>query len=273
MKTAIFVRGHARTWHMTKDNNIQMLDDIYGGADWYFAATGTHTVSVPKLRSDFRGRNLITALLLDESLYPLPDDQSNVTRWRYFMPAYWKPAWFDYHLGIAKRKHELANGFRYDHVIFIRPDCWYFQVGQPERATKPLHSMSVSHIGQNGAMSMDDWLSDDLVWRAGSAAADLISLRWLDTHYDTNNGNQLIHGNSHALLASYVTRNMISYDPGTDSFKCTLIRPDHADLMPWSWEKNDESHNDSFTWHDRPPAEKLEFCQRLGIDPRDYQLC
>jgi hypothetical protein len=211
-------------------------------------------------------------LLLDETAYPLETDTLNVKNWRYFSPAYWRLAWLDYHLGLAKRRHEQAKGIRYDNVVFIRTDCWYFQVGNADNATKQLHTMAVSHIGQSGVGTPNDLRNDDLVWRAGSSAADLMCLRWLDPYYDLRAANQLVHGDSHVLLAAYVTRNFIAHDPETAGFRCTLIRPDHVDHMPWSWEKHDDSHNDSFTWHHRTDQEKTEYCKRLGIDPRDYQL-
>jgi hypothetical protein len=272
MKTAIFVRGHARTWSLTKKHNLTLLDDIYESPDWFFAAPASGTLGNASIKDDFSGHNLISALLLDENSYPLSIKTLNVNSWRFWTPAYWRLAWLDYHLGRVKRQHELATGIRYDNVLFIRPDCWYYRVGQDERATKLLHSMSVSHIGQNGAMLFDDWVSDDLFWRAGASAADILCLRWFDTHYDRNAHNQLIHGNSHALLALYVARNLISHDPYTNSFKCTLMRPDHSDHMPWTVEKNDETHNDSKKWHDITNDEKIVWCQKLGIDPRDYQL-
>ena len=272
MKTAILVRGHARTWSLTKQHNLQLMSSIYDSPDWFFGAPDSNTISNQSVQTDFAGYNLISTALLDEKTYPLPAYNDDVNRWRSWIPAYWRLAWLDYHLGIAKRKHELATGIRYDNVLFLRTDCWYFRVGQDCRATKLLHGMSVSHIGPNGAMGVDDWINDDLVWRAGAAAADILCMRWFDTHYDRHSTTQLIHGNSHALLASYVARNFIAHDPTADSFKCTLIRPDHADLMPWTWEKHDEAHNDSFIWHGLAPAEKIKWCEKLGIDPRDYQL-
>ena len=189
------------------------------------------------------------------------------------MPAYWKIAWMDYHIGLAKRRYELESGQRYDNVVCIRTDCWYFapQAGEV-RAIKPLHAMATAHIGPGLVMSVDDWINDDLVWRAGRSAADLLFMRWLDTHYDRDNPKQLIHGNSHALLGLYCARNLISYDVHGDSFKYTIIRPDHVDKMPWSWEKHDPNFTDSHTWHIKTSEEKIQWCQKLGIDPRDYQL-
>jgi hypothetical protein len=121
-------------------------------------------------------------------------------------------------------------------------------------------------------MHLDDWACDDLAYRAGSMAADLLGMRWHDTHYNIYDVNQMVHGNSQALLAQYVSRNHVSQHPGAGYFKMLLVRPDWVDQLPWSWQKHDLNHNDSTTWGTLPTAEKIEICRKLDIDPRDYDI-
>jgi len=272
MKTAIIVRGHARTWNLVKEHNLRLMSDIYGSADWYFATQYSTTIDRESVRNDFQGFDIKGIVFLDEQDYPLSINKADAKHWRYWMPAYWKIAWLDYHIGLTKRRYELENGIRYDNVVFIRTDCWYFAPsGGETRAVHQLNSMSAAHIGPS-LMSDDDWTNDDLVWRTGRSAADLLLMRWLDTHYDRDNDRQLIHGNSHALLGLYCARNLIGYDWHGDSFKYTIIRPDHLDSMPWSWEKHNPNYTDSQHWHLRSLEEKIQWCEKCGIDPCDYQL-
>ena len=273
MKTAIFLRGEARTWCLTKRHMLSFFSDIYPECDWYCAFLQSDTINQIDLIQDFNQQRLISALLPERSLYPLPIDNDDVSCWRYFNPAYWRIAWLDWQLSIEKRRHELETGSRYDNVVFIRPDCWYFDGSAPyHRMTRPLGPMTVAEIGNSSSEGhLDDWYDGDLIWRAGSMAADILALRYVDTVY-TDGAQQLIHGNSHALLSFYQPRNYLVYDKDSTGFVTQIIRPDQADQMPWGPEKHDPKFNDSRTWHARSVEDKIRHCQKLGIDPRDYQL-
>ena len=272
MKTAVFIHGHARTWNYTKTNTLALMTEIYGDIDWYFGAPLTETVSINSIKQDFAETNLVACVLLEDHAYPLPTGHDKLCSWRFYSPAYWKLAWTDYHLSIAKRNYETLRAIRYDNVLFLRPDCWYLLPHDINAARYQLHSMAVSQIGPSGAMHLDDWACDDLAYRAGSAAADLLGMRWHDTHYNIHDCNQIVHGNSQALLAQYVSRNKIAQDPAGGFFKMLLVRPDWVDQLPWNWEKHDLNHNDSTTWGTRPTHEKIEICRNMGIDPRDYDI-
>ena len=270
MKTAIIIRGQARTWHLTKSNTFDLFSDIYGDIHWYFVTEDTGTVSHDSLAADFAGRDLRGCILAPSNGYQMPNGE--VEDWRSFIPAYWKLAWMDLLISRLKRQQEMDHGFTYNNVLFLRTDCWYMHLVREPMVRKLLHPMSVSTIGCNGSMDMDDHKSDDLFYRAGAAAADLLLLRWYDGHIDMNCSQQLVHGNSQVNLANYVTRNFITHDEDAGTFHCTIIRPDHVDEMPWSVAKHDPAHTDSKTWYLRSKEDKRAWCERLGISPIDYDL-
>ena len=185
MRTAIFLRGETRTWCLTKKAMLAFFSDIYPECDWYVAFLGSDTITATALQQDFAQQRLVSALLPDRSLYPLLTDNQSVSQWRYHNPAYWRIAWLDWLLSIEKRQHELDTGLRYANVVFIRPDCWYFDgSAQCNRVTWPLGPMTVAEIGNSATDGhLSDWYNGDLVWRAGSMAADIMAMRYIDTSY------------------------------------------------------------------------------------------
>lgn len=273
MKTAIFIRGHARTWPLTKSHTLGFFEDIYGQVDWYVGFVDTGTVSQAQLADDFNAKNLVAALLLDQTGYPLTETHESLAKWAGFHQAYWRLAWIDYHLGRAKRHHERHNHVTYDNVLFIRPDVFYYLSSDEivERVRMRLDLLSVSEIGSNGDVA-DDWFMGDLIYRAGPAAADLLSLRYIDPQYSIGAIRPLIHGNSHVLIAQYVPRRLIGHNDRATGIESCLIRPDHLDHLPLDRTQMDPNFRDSRTWSARPVDEKLAYCRRLGISPADYQL-
>ena len=272
MKTAVFIRGHARTWRLAKENTINVFRDLYGDVDWYVAFPDTGTTNLDELKRDFDGVGHASIHLLDMSSYPLIQDMDRYKRWATFHTAYWRLAWLDYHLGFAKREKERLSHVIYDNVVFVRPDAWYYV--QPEhrpRVVAQLKTMTVAEIGSTGDVE-DDWVMGDLAYRAGAAAADLITLRYIDPHYTDGMDGQLVHGNSHSLLAYLVPRRFMGYGYEGAGMQYCIMRPDHVDQLPFNSFKVDPNYRDSRTWPTRSHAEKLEYCARLGISPLDYQL-
>ena len=170
-----------------------------------------------------------------------------------------------------KREFEQKRNIKYDNVLFIRPDVWYWEpAGIRQRLTMKLKMLSVCEIGSDGNME-DDWIVGDLTYRAGSAAADLLTLRYIDPHY-TWGTHQLVHGNSHALLGQFTPRRSIGYDIEGVGIQTYIIRPDHIDNQFLDVNAIDLNHRDSTIWHTLPDSVKLEYCSRCGISPADYQL-
>lgn len=271
MKTAVFLRGHARTWCLTKENTLRMFGELYDDIDWYVAFVDTGTIDHSQLREDFKDCRLIASLLLDPDDYILPQSQDATKKWFYFNAAYWRLAWLDHFLGQHKRAHECKISAVYDNVIFIRPDVWYYVRQESQhKVVARLHTMSVAEIGTDGNL-VDDWRVGDLVYRAGAAAADLLTLRYIDPYFTDAILPQLIHGNSLSNIAHYPVRRFIGHTDYSAIENC-IIRPDHIDNWPFDAAKVDPTHRDSKTWHGLTAVEKLEYCQRLKISPLDYQL-
>lgn len=274
MRTAIFMRGHARTFRLTISHNIRVFNQVYGDVDYFVAMPRTSTIDERGIKECMPDENLVSCILLDERLYVARNDHHDLESWVYKHDAYWKPAWLDYHLGFAKRTHELKNDVRYDNVLFVRPDCWYMYPDTADhKIQRKLGMMNVSEIGSYTDMPYGDWYSGDLIWRAGSTAADILCMRWFDTYLtDSLDGRQLMHGLSHTLLSYYLARSFIGSEQDGSGFASILIRPDHPESLRLTMDDYDLRSNDSKTWHHRPYGEKVELCQRIGIDPADYQL-
>lgn len=275
MRTAIFVRGHARTWNLTKRHNLMFFDDLYDDIDWYFGVLDTNTVDRSSVYDDFKGHKLASVLLLDPEGYRLREDLDAVLRWSTYHTAYWRLAWIDYLLGKEKRANERDRGTAYDNVVFIRPDVIYYRAthnrGSADNLEKPLNHMSVAEIGTHADVIGDVGVGD-LIVRAGATAADLLTLRYADPIYTDGFDQQLVHGNSHSLLAHYPMRRFIGWSKESSGIESYLVRPDHADLTDWSVSSIDPSMRDSMTWHRLSHENRIAVCERLGISPEDYQL-
>lgn len=274
MKTAIFMRGHARTFRLNVRHNLDIFRHIYGDVDYFVAMPRTSTIDEIGILECMRGETVVACMLLDERQYVERNDHHDLENWSYKHDAYWKPAWLDYHLGFAKRTHELESRIRYDNVLFVRPDCWYmYPDAAIHKLQRKLSMMGVSEIGSYTNMPYGDWYSGDLIWRAGSTAADLLCMRWFDTYLtDSLDGRQLIHGLSHTLLSYYLARSFIGSDQDCSGFASMLVRPDHDVSTRLTMDDYDPGFNDSRTWHHRPHGEKIDLCRRNNIDPADYQL-
>jgi hypothetical protein len=264
MKTAILMRGHPRTWHYTIRNNKSVMDNVYPDADWFIAMPSC--AQKLDIVSYFEKQPVL--IFLDEQRFPFNLDTNLTRAWRYYIPAYWKLAWFDYHIGICKRQKELADDMRYDNVVFLRPDVWYQIVDDTAKtkATTCLSRMEIAEISISPGMPDDDWVLGDLCWRAGSTAADIMLLRYLDC-WQTPGMNQLVHGNSHTLIAYMQQRNLLS-GSYYSAFDAMLARPDNfinlnADGSPTLG---------GYVWESMSTPDKIDACVTLGIDPNEYQL-
>ena len=129
MKVAIFLRGHARTWNLIKDETIKLFNELYDNPDWYVAMWDSGTVTNETVYEDFKDHNLS---YLNASVKETPSiirnnslEQSIEFPTSFSANNYLKIAYLDCILSTAKRRREVNFNFDYDFVIFIRPDILY----------------------------------------------------------------------------------------------------------------------------------------------------
>jgi hypothetical protein len=280
MTTAIIVRGNARTWNYINYHNIELFNNIYNYPDWYIAFPATSTVTVESLTEDFRGSNLRSIQLIPDQHYPWnyplspggngQHSQEDYLNWKLFIPAYWRQAWLEYMAGLAKRKYELENNIRYTNVLGFRPDNWFeIKTENFFDIRKDLDTLAITHTNYSGDLSFNDWRTSDFFWRAGSAAADLYCLRYLDTYITDNIPGQLIHYSEQSLPCYYQARSFIDGRVTFGNVKEYIITPNAP--FPWS----PELFNNNFyktQWHELSLSERYQICVDLKIDPRDYQV-
>lgn len=258
MKTAIFLRGHARTWNTVKYQNLSFLNECYDCPDWYVLMPFSKTVTLHSLHMDFYKNNLIHCNLINESNFTLPFIQ--IQRWDNYCPEYWKLAWLDYQLSIALRQHEIKTGSVYDQILFARPDCAY-KYTQYTTSAEVAGSMNILTMFKTGATGLcadqsDPEILEDLCYVAGRAAAGLLMMRYLDSQWQ-DLPNQLIHPSPSALLAYYCMKHSIVINESKRFIHPTLARPQYIGYTEWS--KLDTQS-------------KIDTCGEFNIDPNDYQL-
>lgn len=258
MKTAIFLRGHVRTWNLVKYQNLAFLNNCYDNIDWYMCFPKSDTVTIDSLHRDFYKSNLISCKFVNEENYKCP--YTHRQSWDGYAPDYWKLAWLDYQLGIELRKQEILSGTRYEQIVFARPDCKY-GFFQTATSTKIAGTMEVvatlNTVAESVTVDQSDIeLADDLCYVAGRSAAGLLMLRYLESQW-ADLPNRLIHPNPCELLASYCMRHSVVIDATKRFISATLVRPQYIGYTEWSKLDN---------------VSKIHACGEFNIDPRDYQL-
>lgn len=270
MKTAIILRGHARTWNYIKNNSIKFFDDLYDKPDWYIVFPKTDTVSVESLREDFQNSNLISIQLLNENDWPFSlCNTESVDAGVCFSPSYWKQAWFDYMGCLVKRKYELDTHIRYTNVIGCRPDI-YYKTLEPSTDNKiELEPMAISNINWSGLIQFGDWSTPDFIWRAGSAAADIFCMRFLDSYLTDSIPNQFIQKCDLTLPTYYEARNLLDARFNVGHFPNQTITPN----MPLPIDPfNNKSSYYKAEWNKLPIQTRIQICIDQKISPVDYQL-
>jgi len=275
MKTAIIIRGHPRTWNYVHDYNIKTFANIYLDADWFVVMPKSDTVTERSIRENLASVNLVSLNIVDEGNYPPSFWPHSGNRYFYYHQhtvSYWKPAWFDYMANLDKREYELNNNIRYDNVLTIRPDVYYHvtDVDIPElRIT--LDPMAVSNMNYADTKLFDHWSTSDMNWRAGSLAADIFGMRFIDTHFTDNIPGQLKFIDEMFLPGYYQARNLINGTRHVGSIRNFIIRPTCIEYIPdLQMAEIDKSIS---IWNTgTSKADKIKLCDNFNIDIRDYQL-
>lgn len=283
MKAAIIVRGHARIWNYLKQENIKLFNDIYNYPDWYVIFPETTTVTRESVIEDFQGSNLRSLQLIPDSHYPKNYPLStggsgqfsyeDYMNWKFYTPAYWRQAWLDYMAGLAKRKYELENNIRYTNVLGFRPDNLFMaHEDEWENLRKEMRPMDIKNTSFCGDKDFNDWKTSDFLWLAGSVAADIYCMRFLDSYLTDSIPNQLTHWGEHTQPCYYQARNLLDGTQRPANIRQQMVVPNVP--FPWTNEACDTEiyQRCKAEWHQLSLDERYRMCVDLKIDPRDYQV-
>ncbi len=232
---AVFLRGHARTWNIIKDETIKFFNQHFNYPHWYIGIWDTTTISKSSLKEDFKNSNLIyvnsnineNELVdkFDKTLY------SPHSFYKTYQSNYFKIGYLDYHLNIEKKNYELENNMIYENVHFIRPDIMYkANLNNPVDFFSKMKTMEVSGLDYN-IMPDDGNFTEfsDFYLRSGSVATNIFCSKFFDVDFNYNK-LMLIENNPHIKLASHCHR--VKYTNHRNNLVGSyIIRPDYYDYI------------------------------------------
>lgn len=282
MKTAIFLRGHPRTWNFIKKDTIKFFNDLYDYPDWYVAMWNTKTTTTDKLMEDFGdSKHIFISADIDEDFVDNSFNQNIKTLngdIQFKRHAYLKLSYLDFILNCEKKRHELKDNFRYDFVSFIRPDNLYF-FGDSEHYDKKFANSPMLTTGVESAISATSWwfdgtsMANDFFMRSGNAAANVFCSRFFDTTY-TDGKDTLYDYCPHALLSRFILRSDLFENMKGDMINY-LIRPDYESQIVDTLMKRD-AFRYARNWSKLLSVGSVDiamlYCIKNGIDIKDYQL-
>jgi hypothetical protein len=281
MKVAIFLRGHARTWNLIKDDTIKLFNSIYDNIDWYIAMWDSGTTRDELVFEDFKNQNLI--FLSTNIKERAAAERNDIQMKSIFYPHsfklnnYLKIAYLDSILSRYKRNREVDFNFDYDSVIYIRPDILY-KINKKDygHLRTELYSMEITNLDINYGVTKDEYpMSSDFFMRAGSAASNIISSRLFDVEFEPN-GKNLFNSNPHEKLSSFCFRHRLTC-VRSGIVEPLIIRPDYLDYLSGKLEyKTDfvDSHRFAYNWeklvNEKNYVELNRYLDLHKINYRDY---
>ena len=283
MKTAIFLRGHARTWNLIKNDLITFFSNLYDDIDWYIGIWDTETVTEESIKIDFKGKSIkhidtkISEIkyeydfktVYNDLNYPVLFNKNN----------FYKIAYLDLLLSQKKRGFEISENFEYTSTIFIRPDVLYSLVVNKtkDNANIPLNTMEIVDVFLNYWYWNDNsWQGSDLFMRAGKTASNLFCTRFFDIDC-TDGVNFLLNNCPHNLSAKFLLKNELTLKDAS-LLNSNLIRPDFLEIKDKiNFEEYfDRTHVFNDNWaklkKENNFSKMIEYCKINNIDQRDYQL-
>jgi tRNA A-37 threonylcarbamoyl transferase component Bud32 len=218
-RLAVCFRGDFRSWEHTKDFIFKAYEDgSYDQVDYYICTyeiivhayrtvypidghytTGSRPhpntllyetkLDVDSIKKDFEGRNLISVDIIDENTR-----ERSIANQFYLM----------YKCNIAKRLHEIKNGFRYDCVVSTRPDLLIRNNDYRKYSPGLLNKNTI--ITEQDAIGYKVQFAQDIQFYAESATMD--ALTQIYHLFDTN---FVEHLHAHLFLAKYLNKTSIAY--------------------------------------------------------------
>jgi hypothetical protein len=282
MRVAIFLRGHARTWNLIKNETINLFNTLYDNPDWYIAMWDSGTVRDESVYEDFKQHNIIylsttikeNAAIIRNGLIVQSIDYPSIFK----NNNYLKIGYLDSILSRAKRIREVKFNFEYDYVIFIRPDILYsIEESNYKHLRRKIYSLEVTNLDINYNDTKDDYpMSSDFFMKAGSAASNIFCSRVFDTELTLNKNNLYIANPHHKLTSFYMKHKLIYYRSGM--VEPMIIRPDYLDFLNGKLEYDKtvevDSHRFAHNWkrltEEQNHKELKRYMDQHNISYKDY---
>jgi hypothetical protein len=269
MKHAIFLRGSIRTWNFTKHKIIDFFNQYHDNPDWYVCLWNSSSSTISQVKDDFKNSNLKFLKFVDTKEYYDFKGLHNVT------PNYWRLAYLDYHLSLAKRTNELNENIRYHTVTFIRPDIiyknFYLKPSDYVSRLNTLQPMETTYqnLGNHNKTEDDysfctlveNYFVNDFIICAGEFAADIYGTRFVDPEYTDGIHKRHMNWDPHQNMAYIQSRSQLFNKLNYLYCAGEIIRPNSV--------FEDQSHKD---WNLLSKDERKALCHRANIDLYDYQL-
>jgi hypothetical protein len=266
MSHAIFLRGAIRTWNHNKKSIIDFFNLHHNNPDWYICFWNSGSSDKQQVEKDLKNCN-VKFLHFEDSL-----KYQNYRQLNNRNDAYWRLAYLDHLLSMAKRTNEINDNIRYKTVTFIRPDVRYESVRDNHAnlldEIKHLEVVCQDVANRNNSNNtvcslLENYFVNDLIVIAGEIAADIYGTRFVDIDYteqDDPNIYRYLNWDPHQMMASIQSKYQLFNKKHYIPINPTIIRPNNV--------VSDQSSN----WNILDNDTKIKMCRNLNIDLHDYQL-
>lgn len=283
MKVAIFLRGHARTWNLIKNDTIKLFSDLYSDLDWYVAMWDSGTTRDELVDEDFKGQNLVflSTNIKEKSVVERNDIQMKSIFYphSFKLNNYLKIAYLDSILSRHKRNREVDYNFDYDFVVYIRPDILYSANEKDyKHLREEISSLEVTNLDINYLATKDEYpMASDFFMKAGSAASNIFCSRLFDVEFRPN-GKNLFNSNPHEKLTSFCFNHRLTC-VRNGTIVPYIIRPDYLDYLSGKLtydSKRVDSHRFAYNWRkltkEQNHKELKRYMDQHNISYKDYLL-